>query len=36
VIALHRDQIGGLVLPADLEPGAWRILGLAAQDAIFA
>ena len=35
VIALHRDQIGGLVLPADLEPGAWRILGLAAQDAIF-
>ena len=26
VVALHRDRIGGLALPADLEPGAWRVL----------
>ncbi|MEW6019264.1 MAG: 16S rRNA pseudouridine(516) synthase [Pseudomonadota bacterium] len=25
VEALHREAIGGLVLPTDLEPGAWRI-----------
>lgn len=24
VTALHRESIGGLVLPADLEPGQWR------------
>ena len=26
VEALHRSQIGGLVLPADLAPGQWRWL----------
>ncbi|HWA60717.1 MAG TPA: 16S rRNA pseudouridine(516) synthase [Caulobacteraceae bacterium] len=26
VEALHRDRVGGLELPADLEPGAWRIM----------
>jgi 16S rRNA pseudouridine516 synthase len=26
VTGLHRERIGGLSLPADLEPGAWRIL----------
>jgi len=26
VTALHRDRIGDLVLPADLEPGAYRLL----------
>ena len=26
VAALHRDRIGGLALPQDLQPGAWRIL----------
>jgi 16S rRNA pseudouridine516 synthase len=26
VISLHRDRIGALDLPEDLEPGAWRIL----------
>ena len=36
VTALHRDRIGGLALPADLEPGAWRILGPDDQAAIFA
>jgi 16S rRNA pseudouridine516 synthase len=35
VTALHRDRIGGLVLPADLEPGAWRILSADEQAAIF-
>jgi 16S rRNA pseudouridine516 synthase len=36
VAALHRDRIGGLALPDDLAPGAWRILGEADQAAIFA
>ncbi len=36
VTALHRDQIGGLSLPEDLAPGAWRILTPAEQAAIFA
>jgi 16S rRNA pseudouridine516 synthase len=36
VTALHRDRIGGLELPDDLAPGAWRILGEADQAAIFA
>lgn len=35
VVGLHRDQIGGLTLPEDLEPGGWRILDLGAQDTIF-
>ena len=36
VTALHRDRIGALALPADLEPGAWRILMPDEQAAIFA
>lgn len=36
VTALHRDRIGGLSLPDDLEPGQWRILTADEQAAIFA
>lgn len=36
VEALRRDRIGGLALPADLAPGAWRILSQDEQAAIFA
>lgn len=36
VVALHRDRIGGLDLPADLEPGRHRLLGPAEIAAIFA
>jgi 16S rRNA pseudouridine516 synthase len=36
VIALHRDRIGGLDLPGELEAGAWRILTPQEQAAIFA
>ena len=36
VVALHRDRIGGLELPADLAPGAWRILTPDEQAALFA
>jgi 16S rRNA pseudouridine516 synthase len=35
VTDLHRDRIGGLALPADMEPGAWRILNPEEQAAIF-
>jgi len=35
VTHLHRDRIGGLALPEDLEPGAWRILSPEQQAAIF-
>ena len=35
VTALHRDRIGGLDLPGDLEPGAWRLLSEADVAAIF-
>jgi 16S rRNA pseudouridine516 synthase len=35
VAGLHRDRIGGLALPADLEPGGWRILTSEEQAAIF-
>jgi 16S rRNA pseudouridine516 synthase len=35
VTALHRDRIGGLALPADVEPGAWRILTPPEQAALF-
>jgi 16S rRNA pseudouridine516 synthase len=35
VTALHRDRIGGLGLPEDLAPGAWRILRADEQAAIF-
>ncbi len=36
VEALHRDQVGGLVLPADLEPGRWRLMGETDIAAVFA
>jgi 16S rRNA pseudouridine516 synthase len=36
VVALHRDRVGGLALPDDLEPGAYRVLGAADIDRIFA
>lgn len=35
VAALQRDRVGGLDLPADLEPGAWRLLDEAGVAAIF-
>ncbi|MBA3812578.1 MAG: rRNA pseudouridine synthase [Caulobacteraceae bacterium] len=35
VTALHRDRIGGLDLPADLAPGAFRKLGDAERAAVF-
>ena len=35
VTGLHRDRIGALSLPADLEPGQWRILSAAEQALIF-
>ncbi|HEY9222924.1 MAG TPA: 16S rRNA pseudouridine(516) synthase [Variovorax sp.] len=34
VEALHRSQIGALVLPADLAPGQWRWLGVAEVEAL--
>jgi 16S rRNA pseudouridine516 synthase len=36
VTALHRDRIGGLALPPDLAPGAYRVLGAAEIASIFA
>jgi 16S rRNA pseudouridine516 synthase len=36
VVALHRDRIGGLELPTDLEPGGWRPITTEEQAAIFA
>ena len=36
VALLHRDRVGALDLPDDLSPGAWRILGPAEIDLIFA
>lgn len=36
VTSLHRDRIGGLSLPDDLEPGGWRVLDEAGLAAIFA
>jgi 16S rRNA pseudouridine516 synthase len=35
VVALHRDRIGALDLPADLAPGAYRVLAAEATAAIF-
>jgi 16S rRNA pseudouridine516 synthase len=35
VTGLHRDRIGGLELPEDLAPGAWRVLSPEEQAAIF-
>ncbi|CAL1692949.1 Ribosomal small subunit pseudouridine synthase A [Brevundimonas subvibrioides] len=36
VEALHRERVGGLVLPADLGPGDWRLATGAEVEAIFA
>ncbi len=36
VDGLHRERIGGLALPDDLVPGAWRLLDAAQIDLIFA
>lgn len=36
VEALHRETLGGLTLPADLAPGAWRLLGADQIERIFA
>ena len=36
VTALHRDRIGGLDLPGDLDPGGWRPLTPQEQIALFA
>lgn len=35
VVALHRDRIGALDLPADLEPGRWRLMDAGAVAAVF-
>lgn len=35
VTALHRDRVGGLVLPGDLEPGAYRVLDAADAEKVF-
>ena len=35
VEALHRDRMGGLALPQDLEPGAVRVLDAAAVASLF-
>lgn len=34
VVELHRDRIGSLDLPADLTPGAWRILDPSERQAV--
>jgi len=36
VTALHRDRVGGLVLPDDLEAGALRVMTAADVAAVFA
>ncbi len=36
VTALHRDRVGGLDLPADLEPGRYRLMGPEDLAAVFA
>ncbi|WP_421730662.1 pseudouridine synthase [Brevundimonas sp.] len=36
VEALHRERLGGLTLPDDLEPGQWRLLDQSQIDRIFA
>lgn len=35
VTALHRDRVGGLVLPEDLAPGQWRLLDTADLTHVF-
>ena len=36
VEGLHRERVGGLALPDDLAPGAWRLLDQGQTDQIFA
>jgi 16S rRNA pseudouridine516 synthase len=36
VVALHREQIGGLALPRDLEPGQHMILPALEAEKVFA
>jgi 16S rRNA pseudouridine516 synthase len=36
VVELHRDRIGGLILPDDLEPGAYRVLAAETAELVFA
>ena len=36
VLDLHRERIGGLVLPSDLEPGQYRVLPAAEAERVFA
>ena len=36
VEALHRERLGGLMLPDDLKPGAWRLLDEAGVAQVFA
>lgn len=36
VEALHRERVGGLTLPDDLEPGQWRLMTAADIDQVFA
>ncbi|PIB92183.1 pseudouridine synthase [Caulobacter sp. FWC2] len=36
VVTLHRERIGGLTLPADLEPGQYRILPADEAESVFA
>jgi 16S rRNA pseudouridine516 synthase len=36
VVALHRERVGGLTLPADLQPGAYRVMTEEDVAAIFA
>ena len=36
VEALHRERLGGLVLPDDLAPGEWRLLNPEEIELIFA
>ena len=36
VAALHRDKVGGLELPGDLEPGKWRLMTSANVAAVLA
>jgi 16S rRNA pseudouridine516 synthase len=35
VEGLHRERVGGLALPDDLAPGAWRLLDQDQIDLIF-
>ncbi|HEY9233913.1 MULTISPECIES: pseudouridine synthase [Phenylobacterium] len=35
VTALHRDRVGGLVLPDDLKPGGYRVLDAATAETVF-